>query len=118
VRDAHELVDRDDPGLLVHRERRRRERRDVGRQVAGIDDAGPGGVESDAAQQRLESAIAQILGAPVKGDATGRRQTSQHAGVVLAHLCGAGPFVQPPFRAFGLHAAAAEQHGGDAVERR
>ena len=118
MRDADELVDRDDAGSVLDGEWRGRERGDVGREVSRVDDAGAGCVVAGSAQQRHEAAIAEILAAAVEDDLTGRDEACEHAGVVVAHLRCARPLVHSALRAVGLHPTAAEQRRGDAVERR
>ena len=119
MRDADELVHRDDAGSVLDGERRGRERRDVGRQVPASTTRARGAWKRRPAQERREPAIAQVLGAPVEHDLTVRDEAGRaRARSSRRPRLRSRAFVQSALRPVGLHPPAAQQRRGDAVERR
>ena len=118
--ESHEVVDRDHPRAVGDLERRRRLRRDVGGEVAGVDDPAPlRHLEPLTRDARDERAVADVLAAGEELDpARLQHPVGQHVVVVGADLGLGGPLVQARLGPALLHTAAAEHRRRDAVEGR
>ncbi len=114
------VVDRNDARALGYLELRRRLRRDVGREVSGVDHPAPvGHFEALAGLSRHEGATAHVVATGKELDAAGAdHPLSQHLLVVGADGRLVSALVQASLRPRGLEPTVGKHTRGDAVEGR